>query len=729
MRRESIAGRRSWYTRSASWLAWTAQVLVLVVVAAASLWPSPVDPNQLFAAWSGSDLIFSHWPFALLIQRTFAQTHQLPFWNPYFGGGLPVAADPLAALFYPPTQLVHLFSLRTYFLILIMGHLVFAGLGTLLLARRALKLPTFPALVAAVSFMATPRLLSHLGAGHVTIVQTGAWYPGLALACWATLRQPRRWGALLGVCIALTLLAGHPQMAYYGMLMIASLAVWALAKRWRAQGWRSLRGPLTGLVAASALGLLLAAIHLLPLLEFTNHSTRQLSLSSGDSVPLFTFLSSLVILPPQAGSPWEGFISPGLLVLALALLASVARWRRVWPLVLGIGLVAGLAMGNASPLYLVVSRVLPDLDLFRGLARIWFLALLLIALLAGIGTDVLLQAARRFSFRGMTSLVGSLALILVAISLVVTDIGYTRTGPIDPVVAPSALARTALQLAGSGRIYNEQENITQTNAVELQARLADGWDPLLIESYVIYMQRAGNYAHTGYTLHVPYDSPSVQPNAALLGLMNVSVVVSRRPLTDPLLVKVAEVGGTLLYKNTADAGPAYLVQPDGAGNPPSLDQFQRLAGIVHVLTIAPEQETFSFSSSADGYFVIATPQFPGWTASLDGHPAPVQLFAGVMPAIKVGAGVHTLSYTYTPTYVRPGVILSAIGLLATLAWLIAGQLPRRRGDRSERTEREAKTRKDAEQEEETLSDAPDAQAVQQPEEIPGPDPAISEAQS
>src|SRR5581483_184488 len=472
MYRAYITEHRLWYTRTAFWLSWTARLLVLVVVAAASLWPSPVDPNQLFAAWMGSDLIFSHWPFALLIQRTFAQSHTLPFWNPYFGGGLPVAADPLAALFYPPTQLVHLFSLRTYFLNLIMGHLVFAGLGTLLLAHRALKLPTFPALVAAVSYMVTPRLLSHLGAGHITIVQTVAWYPWLALACWATLRDQRRWGALLGVCIALTVLAGHPQMAYYGIVMLAGLTVWVLVKRWRAQGWRALRGPLIGLFAAGALGLLLAAIHLLPLLEFTNHSTRQLSLSSGDSIPLFTFLSSLVLLPPQAGSPWEGFISPGLLVLALALLASVARWRRVWPLVLGIGLVAGLAMGNASPLYLVVSRVLPDLDLFRGLARIWFIALLLIALLAGIGTDVLLHVLQRFSFRGITSLAGSLALVLVAISLVVTDTGYTRTGAISPVVTPSALARTALKLAGSGRIYSEQENITQTNAVELQARLA-----------------------------------------------------------------------------------------------------------------------------------------------------------------------------------------------------------------------------------------------------------------
>lgn len=677
MSEKQIAERRSWQTRLMPWLAAALQAIILIVVAAAVLWPAPVEPGQLFAAWRGSDLIYSHWPFALLIQRVFTQTHQLPFWNPYFGGGLPLGADPLAALFYPPTQLVHLFSLRNYFFILIMAHLIFAGLGTLLLARRAFKLPPLPALVAAVSYMATPRLLSHLGAGHVTIVQTVAWYPWLVLACWATLRAPRRWGSLLGLCIALTLLAGHPQMAYYGLLMVAGLAVWLLVKRWRAEGWRSLRAPLIGLVAASALGVLLAALYLLPLLEFTAHSTRQFSLSSGDSLPLFTFLTSLLVPPSPLGSPWEGFISPGPLVLLLALLAVVTRWRKVWPLVLGIGLVAGLAMGNASPLYLVVSRVLPDLDLFRGLARIWFVALLLIALLAGAGIDVLFQQAQRIPLRRAAPVVCSLLLVLVALSLIVSDTGYTRTGNISAVTMPSALARAAAQLAGSGRIYNEQGNITQTNAVELQARLGDGWDPLLIETYVEYMQRAGGYSHTGYTLHIPYDSPSVQPNAALLGLMNVSVVVSSRPLTDPLLVQVTKVDGSLIYKNTADAGPAYLIQPGPDGAPPALGQFQRSSASVRTVALDPQEETFTFSSDSESYLVIATPQFPGWTATLDGHATQLQLFAGVMPAIKVGPGQHTLIYTYTPVFVRPGALLSLLGLLAALVWLILGNVYKR----------------------------------------------------
>jgi hypothetical protein len=263
---------------------------------------------------------------------------------------------------------------------------------------------------------------------------------------------------------------------------------------------------------------------------------------------------------------------------------------------------------------------------------------------------------------------------VVALSLTLSDIGYTRTGDVNVLTRPSRLTLTALQLAGSGRIYGVQENIPQVNAVQLRVRLADGWDPLLIESYVSYMQRAGGYSSGGYQLHIPYDSPAVQPHAALLGLMNVSVVVSRRPLTDPRLRPVGKVDGTFIYRNTADAGPAYLVQPGADGNPPSLERLRLLDAGVHTDTLAAEQETFSFTTGRAAYLVLATPAFPGWNAELDGQPAAIQLFAGVMPAIKVGPGTHTLSYMYAPTSVRLGAMLSALGLLAALAWLVIARL-------------------------------------------------------
>src|SRR5258708_8253954 len=145
MNSEQTVRRRFGKVSLGSRLSAVSQLAILVAIAFALLWPAPFTQNQLFGSWAGSDLVYSQWPFALMIQRTFAQAHQLPFWNPYFGGGQPLGADPLAALFYPPTQLVHFFFLRTYFLVLFLRNLVFPGLCALLLLSRPPNLPTLPA--------------------------------------------------------------------------------------------------------------------------------------------------------------------------------------------------------------------------------------------------------------------------------------------------------------------------------------------------------------------------------------------------------------------------------------------------------------------------------------------------------------------------------------------------------------------------------------------------------
>src|SRR5260221_14610472 len=106
MNKEQTVRRQYGGMSLAYWLLVVGQLAVLLVIANALLLPAPFIPNQLAAAWPRSDVMISHWPTALLIQRTFVQDHRLPLWNPYYGGGQPPPPDPLAALFFPPTPLV-----------------------------------------------------------------------------------------------------------------------------------------------------------------------------------------------------------------------------------------------------------------------------------------------------------------------------------------------------------------------------------------------------------------------------------------------------------------------------------------------------------------------------------------------------------------------------------------------------------------------------------------------
>jgi hypothetical protein len=659
------------------WFAGASQMGILILMALALQLPASLSRDSLPGAWPSSDLVVSHWPMALQIQRTVAQQHQLPLWDPYFGGGLPLGGDPLAALFYPPTHLLHFLSLRDYFFVLITGHLVFAGLGMLLLARRAAGLPTIPALVAALSYMATPRLAAHLGAGHITILQTVSWFPWLALAGWATLQAPLRWGPALALCIGLILLAGHPQMAYYGLLMLGAIIAWLLVQRWLREGRRFLAPVLTGLAAAGILGLALAAIHLGLLADLTSHSTRDQALHPQEHYPLLDFLHALVIAPAPGWGIWEGMLTPGLCVLALALLAIVARWKQSWPLLLGIILVAGLAMGQSSLPYLLAVHVLPGLDRFRALARIWFLGLLGCALLAGMGSAWIGERLRPLTCYGEV-ISGALIALLVGGTLIATDSGYTHVGPVSAITTPSPVATFAAHLAGNGYVYDLQQNISQLTAVEMQTRLASGSDPLLNAAYVSYMDRAGGYYGQGYQLRVPYDAPGVEPDARLLGLMHISVVVSRRPLSNPLLVKVTKIDGISIYKNLADAGPGYLVEPASNGNPPALAQLQVQSAEVHLLQQGEGNWSFQVTSMNSGYFVIATPTFPGWHAVVDDQPAAISMIAGVLPAIRLAPGTHHVSYVYMPRSLWFGGALSLLSLLVILSWLVGGRLLERR---------------------------------------------------
>jgi len=667
--------RTSDLTGRQRWLVLVGEAALLIAVALALLWPAPIHSNDLPAADASSDIMISHWPSALLLKRTISLEHRLPLWNPYYAGGRPLAADPLAAIFYPPTQLVNLVpSIRDYYLFLLLGHLVLAGAGTMLLARRAFRMSRWAALVAAVSFMATPRLISHLGAGHVTLVQTVAWYPWLALGCWATVRNPRRWAAPFGVVLALTTLAGHPQMAYYGMLMTAVIALWLLWSRWRANNSRQFVAPLVGLAVAGAAGLLLASIHLVPLLEFTKRSTRQQTIAATDAYPLTQFIKALFGHPPRSPVPWENVVQPGGLVLLLAVLGAIAAGRRSLPLLGGIVLVGALAMGNATPLFHLAAKVLPEFGGFRGLSRIWLVALLGIALLAGWGADTLLGVMHSYHPRHLHRgqlLVGFVTLLLVTVTLLKVDYGRAQVSSVTTSITPSPLEQTVAQLAGSSRVYGVQRNLPQLGAVTLNLRLADGWDPLLLENYVKFMSQAGGYKINGYQLTIPPVDDG-KPNPKLLGLMHVGIVVSRTKLNDPALVEIKTVQDTHIYRNQDDAGPAYLVKPGANGAPPTLNQLQQIPSGVTITRLSREEDRFGVTSTEAAYLVVADPSYPGWVATLDGKPAKIELIDGVLPAIKVAPGTHELVYHYAPTSVKVGAGLSLAGLLLTLIGLLFG---------------------------------------------------------
>jgi len=674
-------------------------VALLVLLAILLNWQVFRLPNGLPASGDGSDLWVTHWGEFSYLKKTVAESGAIPLWNPHLMSGRPFAADPLAALFYPPTHLVHLLPLRAFFLLMLIGHLAFAGVGAYALARLGVRLGIGAALLVGIAFMWSPRLIGHYGAGHLTMTMAASWLPWVALALVLAIRRGAIWVAPAGLALGLAILAGHPQIAFYHLLMVGALTagglVWAARREHtgRARFRAAVRVAGIG-VGTVAIGVLVGAALLLPALEFTHQSLREGGLTVEDRLAPIDVLRYLLAVPMDAAIPHEKTFVPGIPVLFLFPLAFLRRRGLAALLTGAVCLAAVLAMGAATPLLPFLAEHIPGFGYFRAPARIWFLGTFALALLAGMGFDALLGG------RPHLRLLQPALILLLALNLWTVDEPLIHVRSADLGYTPSQLEIAAATLAGDTRVYGVQRNIRQAILPALDLELADGQDPLQIARYARFMQLAGGYQFGGYALAIPpfevYDPEwpthqDAQPRARLLGLLNVGIVASRTPLNDSELVHVATIGDTFLYRNDAVLPRAFVVSAS-LGTELARATPEQLAQLAMDGAVAPDPETGAASVTmqtpdrlvtqvdlrTDGYLVVGTPWYPGWEARIDGRRASLDQVGGVLQGVSVPAGVHTVEIVYRPRSVWIGLALCVSGLMIAGIWtLIAARAARR----------------------------------------------------
>jgi len=83
---------------------------------------------------------------------------------------------------------------------------------------------------------------------------------------------------------------------------------------------------------------------------------------------------------------------------------------------------------------------------------------------------------------------------------------------------------------------------------------------------------------------------------------------------------------------------------------------------------SPQRVELDVKLESPGLVVLADIYYPGWELTIDGVPAPIELVNRAMRGAAVREGRHHLVYTYAPRSFRIGLILSAVGLAATLAF-------------------------------------------------------------
>jgi hypothetical protein len=395
---------------------------------------------------------------------------QIPLWTPDIFMGAPLLANSQIGLFYPPNWILTPLDAPTAITISLLLHVIWAVMGAYRLARATLGLDQLPALVAAAVF----GLGGYMGAKveNINQFQALAWMPWLFLVLnYAVLtpnpptpfpriqgkgerkyfpnRHTLRYGLLLGISIALQLLAGHPQTVFITAVGLGIYAITATFSGWARRGLSlPVRGVVIGrailiLACAGIIGVILASPQLIPTLELSRASNR-----SGGLLPQQAMAFSLnpwIIgrgLMPSYDSlifgeylAYVGVIGMGLAVVGIFngyMKADLgALWQRgahrlPWIVLVAVGF--GLALGLYNPLYWTLAS-LPGFSFFRVPARWLALFALAAGLLAGIGLQSLTVRRPRW---WVFALIGGLIAALGQASFLADVMAMDVIGPAEP---------------------------------------------------------------------------------------------------------------------------------------------------------------------------------------------------------------------------------------------------------------------------------------------------------
>jgi hypothetical protein len=253
---------------------------------------------------------------------------RVPLWNPYENLGTPLAANATACVFYPGMALLLLpIGYAWAYKLVILGHVALAAWSAYCLARDT-KSSREAATLAAISYAFSGSVLFQYT--NLVFLIAAAWLPlALLTAQRMLVRRQARWALAFGVVLAMLTLGGDPQTAYHAVLL-ATLYAWLLGRAeprneskrildfrfWildfgfspQVSGAESkIQNPkskIALLATACVAGLLLAAVEILPAVEFTRHSGRSHSSLPRTVYEIPGYLLSPAAEPPPAQSRW-----------------------------------------------------------------------------------------------------------------------------------------------------------------------------------------------------------------------------------------------------------------------------------------------------------------------------------------------------------------------------------------------------------------------------------------
>jgi len=229
-----------------------------------------------------SDLILENYVWKRFIVESI-QARELPLWNPYLFAGVPFLAAGQHSALYPFSVIYYVLPLYKAYGWFTVAQLWLAGACMVLLAR-TLGTGRTGATLAAVTYQLSAFFV--VGAVFPMMIAGAAWLPlQLAMIERTIARAPALggraarlpWVAIGALGLGMVALAGHVEVLYYTLLVMAFYAAWRLAAC-VATKERTLKDATVAagwLLAMVALGMALGAVQIIPLVELGRVNFRQ----------------------------------------------------------------------------------------------------------------------------------------------------------------------------------------------------------------------------------------------------------------------------------------------------------------------------------------------------------------------------------------------------------------------------------------------------------------------
>jgi hypothetical protein len=396
---------------------------VFLLAALTLCWPMLAGKYLL-----GDDQYVAGYGFRLFGAEMFRQTGHIPEWNPYLFGGLPYIAAQHGDIFYPTAWLRWVLPIDTAMNLGFGGHIVLAG-AAMYAFLRALRVSWTGAVVGGLAYELTGIVASLVRPGHDGKLFVSALAPLAFLALLRAARYRRTDGyGLLALIVGLCMLSPHYQMTYY---LLVAVGLWTLYLVFldpeRLPGGS--RATMVGLaLGAVALGVAVAAIQVVPFLQYLPFSPRAAGGPSGGweyatgfSMPPEEIFTTVL---PQFNGVLEHYWGRnffklhteylGAIVVVLATLGVRNRERK--HLVRALGAIALLflliAFGGHTPFYRLWYEVMPMMKKVRAPGMAFYLVALPVSVFAGFGAERL--SRREVSLRQLAipfAVLGGLALL------------------------------------------------------------------------------------------------------------------------------------------------------------------------------------------------------------------------------------------------------------------------------------------------------------------------------